>query len=731
MKTVEMKRELERSEIFVEKTFQIKANHKAFKILSDGLYSDKIKAIIRELSCNAYDAHVDAGTQDIPFDIFLPTHFDPTFYIRDYGTGLSKKDVENVYTTYFESTKTETNDVIGCLGLGSKSPFSYVQMFTITSFFNGMQFVYSAFLNESGTPSIVLINESETEEKNGLKVQFAVKKEDFSEFKYKTEEVFRYFNSIPNFIGCTPHIKKREYAVKNGVWGLSSDRTGKAIAVMGNVAYPVSLDRIDFSKEEEAILQRFPVDLFFKIGDLEVSASREGLSYDKRTTEAIRNRVQEIINHEKERIEKDLEKQKCYWDAIVWLSDQKTTNKIVDLLFYNSKLKYKDRELISYIEINNDEYMKIDSEYSLSCISYVNKYRRKTYSYEKSLGKITIASRVHVTSNCVLFVNDCKNRHVLRVQQYLIKNKGISTAYLLKTNNASLIKKFMEDLGITEIKNLSDIEPVSLKKEKDTSISGNFVKMKWVTYDYKESSQYWEEIPEGEDFDIEKGGFYVPVNRWKTVHNGIEDFPRDSLFVMNELYKKICPNNIHNVYGIKKVKVSIVEGRDNWINWIDFVQEIIRQYALTDKVHKKLEVLCGNSGINYGHIGRMFNAIKCLYEINNINDSKKVIGSEWMEKCSCNLFKDLGEKHDQLYSGSTDISDSLTKFIYDYIQKGKSTLTSDEIKKIQNYRDHHKELIKKVEVKYPIIRECYSIMGDPAGLLVILDYINAINQYKL
>jgi hypothetical protein len=75
---------------------------------------------------------------------------------------------------------------------------------------------------------------------------------------------------------------------------------------MGNVAYPVSLNKVDFSDEERTILQNFPVDLFFEIGDLEVAASREGLSYDDRTTLAIRGRVQEIIDHEKSRIETDL-----------------------------------------------------------------------------------------------------------------------------------------------------------------------------------------------------------------------------------------------------------------------------------------------------------------------------------------------------------------------------------------------------------------------------------------
>ena len=47
--------------------FTIKTSSKAFKILSDNLYADKVSAVIREYSTNAYDAHVEADCADKPF----------------------------------------------------------------------------------------------------------------------------------------------------------------------------------------------------------------------------------------------------------------------------------------------------------------------------------------------------------------------------------------------------------------------------------------------------------------------------------------------------------------------------------------------------------------------------------------------------------------------------------------------------------------------------------------
>ena len=70
--------------------FTIAATGKAFKILSDGLYSDKIRAIIRELSCNARDSHVAAGNA-APWSIHLPNMDEPWFSVEDFGTGRHRK----------------------------------------------------------------------------------------------------------------------------------------------------------------------------------------------------------------------------------------------------------------------------------------------------------------------------------------------------------------------------------------------------------------------------------------------------------------------------------------------------------------------------------------------------------------------------------------------------------------------------------------------------------------
>ena len=82
--------------------FTIKASAKAFSILSSNLYSNPLGSMIRELSTNAYDAHVMVGKKAEPFIITLPNSMDPSFKIRDFGPGLSNQEIHSVYTTFFE-----------------------------------------------------------------------------------------------------------------------------------------------------------------------------------------------------------------------------------------------------------------------------------------------------------------------------------------------------------------------------------------------------------------------------------------------------------------------------------------------------------------------------------------------------------------------------------------------------------------------------------------------------
>lgn len=281
--------------------FKIATSAKAFKILSSNLYSNKIRAVIRELSCNAYDSHKAAGVADKPFDITMPNVFNEQFIVRDYGVGLSHDDVMELYTTYFASTKSESNDYVGALGLGSKSPFAYSDTFGVTSYFNGVARTYAVFIKD-GEPSITLVNEQQTSEHNGLEVAVPVDSRDVNQFKVEATYVFSCFDTQPNFTGSSVHISTPSKAsVKSetdewfyGTW--SPYVSSEVYAIMGGVIYPIKNTYFDpYLKTQHEILGR-ALFIKFDLGDLDITPSREELSYDDVTVARIKAKMQKIVD---------------------------------------------------------------------------------------------------------------------------------------------------------------------------------------------------------------------------------------------------------------------------------------------------------------------------------------------------------------------------------------------------------------------------------------------------
>ena len=332
------------------KQFTINATAKAFAILSSGLYTDKIKAIIRELSCNAYDAHVMAKVADRPFEIHIPNSFEPYFRVTDFGPGLSEEDIYSLYVSFFSSSKTDSNDYIGALGLGSKSPFSYTNSFIVTSRFGGMKKVYSAFLTDEGMPSIVKMSEELYNGTTGIDVQLGVKSSDFYAFQSKASEVFEYFPMPPTFTGAKASIQTHEYTTKGQGWAFRRGG-GQARAIQGVVAYPVPPTNDPQADE----LLSLGVDLFFEIGELEVAASREALSMNKMTAKNLADRIKLMAKEVGAEVSKSIASTPTFWDAVN-LYVELMQNHSVKYALRSIDIKWGTRNLVEYFDIKLHEH---------------------------------------------------------------------------------------------------------------------------------------------------------------------------------------------------------------------------------------------------------------------------------------------------------------------------------------------------------------------------------------
>ena len=307
--------------------FAIKATAKSFHILSSGLYANKVRAILRELGCNAWDSHVAAGCTGTPFDLHLPTQLEPWFAIRDYGIGLTHEQVVNIYTTYFESTKTESNDYIGALGLGSKSPFSYTDNFTVTAIRNGRKGIYTAFINDQGVPAIALMMESVSDEPSGLEVKFAVNNTaDYIKFKNEAYTAFTYFAVKPvvNIEGFK--FDEVSYIQRDIVQGIHQRSNSVSFAVMGNIAYPIDVPNCEQNLGDLHSLLNCGLEIHFNIGELDFQASREGLSYVPQTINAIKEALVRLNTALVGLLAKEADAIENQWNRALFLSKKIDNN---------------------------------------------------------------------------------------------------------------------------------------------------------------------------------------------------------------------------------------------------------------------------------------------------------------------------------------------------------------------------------------------------------------------
>ena len=156
---------------------------KMFSISRKTIYSNAILAVIREYSTNAVDAHIAAGIKDSPIYITLPTSEEPNFKVRDFGAGLSKEEIISIFCSYGESTKEDSNDFVGALGLGSKSSYCYGDSFMVISYHGGLKTAYNMIIGEDNLGDIIHLYQEEVgAEDTGLEIIVPVKHQDIYKF---------------------------------------------------------------------------------------------------------------------------------------------------------------------------------------------------------------------------------------------------------------------------------------------------------------------------------------------------------------------------------------------------------------------------------------------------------------------------------------------------------------------------------------------------------------------
>lgn len=582
--------------------FKIKSSAKAFQILSSGLYSNKIRAIIRELSCNAVDSHVAAGKPNAPITVHLPNQFEPYFSVTDYGIGLDNDQVVNIYTTYFESTKTESDDYIGALGLGSKSPFSYTDNFTVTAIKNNVKRIYSAFINAVGAPSIVLMDESSTEEHNGIEVKLAVTNtSDFAKFKEEAQQVFTYFTVKPKVIGQYTPIEI-EYNTVDLMPGVSVRKlvpgyyggNNASNAIMGNIAYPINIPNASMIGPNAIYLNQ-GLDIRFNIGDLDIQASREGLSYIPETIAAIKQKLEGISEILDSKFAERANAITNFWEQCSFLEKEGNVllwKKSVTSYIASSKnplLLGKQAPLIynNTLKLDNDN---LKDTYNIKITRY-EFYKDKFRPNFGSSKEIELSSVNHG----LMIINDLPkargfkpraihNVDVLRQKSYRGYIFEISPYDIEKPMLAS---KFIKDIyDFPNVINASSLTPAP-KKEKTTHVTINFLKLNAPNYYNRKSELVWNQAGDITTLDKDQTYYVVQLKGFQLVTKfGYLSFKDYYSFFSERLPNFPSHSNIIAVRGDNNIaelkKLSNIKPLDEHVTYLYKLQEenILQRIAL-------------------------------------------------------------------------------------------------------------------------------------------------------
>lgn len=536
-----------------EKKFNIIANDKMFKILSSKIYANKILAPIRELSTNAYDAHVECGKKEIPFEVHVPSSKEKYFSVRDFGKGLFPKEVEQLYTTYGYSSKSESNDYVGCLGLGSKSPFAYVNNFKVVSFNEGKKYSYICYM-DNGVPKINAFDACDTKQPSGMLIEFNVLTEDIINFYHECLRFFEWFDVKPVFTGANMKFKE------NKVWRHDVEVSGSSRdggILMGNIFYPITHEWDDFclSKKidyEKIRLVRNKLVLKAEIGDFDISVSRESLEITEKNVKKINELVESFLKAEEEdykncvaskttNIEKFIASRSFLRERMFYLRIDSCLPK--DLLFYKDySVVYSDKQVL------------------------FKGYRKKGASvdvFEISDNNFDF-DFVCANEYIVVFDEKCRGSDMFR--QYVKNSQG---SFIVLTGNKKLFE-WCKEQGFIE-KKKDDFLSFKVKREKHEKDK----KIKIV-------NKNWNDTINTKDVSLcelqdEDQIFYCCIDKNHIVYRN-DKIPNFFFDAMKNYLGK-------NIYGLSKSTLKYIENDDRFINIEDVYKGINFEDINTEKIN--------------------------------------------------------------------------------------------------------------------------------------------------
>ena len=577
--------------------FSIAMNAKAFRVLSDSLYQNKVGSIVREISCNAMDSHIAAGTPELPFVVHLPDNFEPWFSVQDFGVGLTPEQIETVFTKYFESSKDDSNQMVGAFGLGGKSPFSYTDQFTVTSVTGGMKRMYSAYITEQGIPAIVEMSSEPTTEHNGVEIKLSAKREDYNKFANETAEQLRFFKVKPKILNRA-NFRFKDIAsnlvIDSRNCAISSDSVGYgeswAYIIQGSVGYPLDLNQVreKISADNRKLLDTMngsSVRFYFNIGEIGVTASREGVEYNKHTLASIERKLGMVRIELTKYIDDKMVKLTSDYEKALFLNSSTAINRLAraaGITLPNVKTNNAGHYYFDFA----DMLMKTDPVTKKQIqIGSVKSWQHGRTARDSCYAQIT----PNANSEVQIVFRDTNSKPNIRAKFHLSQlDPKVSLIEVDIHDHADLDDAFIAKLkvqlgGFDKFKRLSDVVlPMILPDELAEKVRSAYSRPTHYSHN-------------GSDI----GGY---IRSWNREFDALADMDDDVTYVIIEdmalvkggdaaalrryvTYKEFDKANVLDLVGIRSSDVKKIAGKTNFIPLQDYMDGIVESYSTDKKLY--------------------------------------------------------------------------------------------------------------------------------------------------
>lgn len=601
--------------------------------LSDKMYTRKQLAVIREYCNNANDAHIVVGKPTNEVIVTLPTDTNPVFSVRDFGAGLSKDQIRDVYCVLGESTKRNSPTQNGVLGYGCKAGFAEADSFTVTSWNGGEKAIYNCIKGDTQKlHSVVELFRGPSDEPTGIEVSVPVKVGNIYTFQREAVHFFKHWRELPTIHNMDSHYEltmnkfRNTPAVLSGEgWSVrrKSESSAEGVAFMGGVPYRIDWNVLNARMAIDAqkrvlfdILQNNDVTFTFEMGELQFVDSREGLEYTDLTLDALTKRMESIFDKIKEAFQSKFADAANIWDA----------KKIYNSLFNIGVLEVErgeESDSIEHIRILDGNMSRleigfkgmfqwngivIDSPYFNDINRFDNANTSKmhgmswtpsipvmtTYRKKKNRAKVipcngTASGRCILASDKVaIVVNDmgAKSGQSM-IARYLLLSEKVRTVHFLSFADDTIRKAFYDEYHFESVpvRQMSDLIGPAKKWNSANKVSrsyggGGGGTRPMYYFDIDSQTVLESEVPASE---IEEGAFYVEVGegrrqaRMIRMPDGSLNAPDDVVSEISTLIDKL-DLDIDKVYIInnqvkdaKWFNQAVMCGE--WIKFWEYVKE--------------------------------------------------------------------------------------------------------------------------------------------------------------